>query len=233
MYIIGHRCARGLELDNTSTGLRRAISLGVNAVEFDVRPTKDGQIVLCHDADLSKVAGRSEKVESFTLQALQHIQLRDGSRILSLEEAIEIAGDTPVIIDVKDGGYEQMLLDVLRKFPKAQATVISYNHQFLINLKHLNPKIRIYLNERIRPIEIIHLAKEVDAAGLNLHVWLLNPLTYWLTRRAGLELMVYNVNSPRIARFINFLYPQVRICTDYPDRFVKRRRRFGKFAKTA
>ena len=59
MKIIGHRGAAGLALENTLPGIELARLLGVDAIEIDVRKTKDNQLILCHDADLKRVAGVS------------------------------------------------------------------------------------------------------------------------------------------------------------------------------
>ena len=40
---IGHRGARAYEAENTLSSFERAIELGVDAVELDVRRTKDGK----------------------------------------------------------------------------------------------------------------------------------------------------------------------------------------------
>jgi glycerophosphoryl diester phosphodiesterase len=49
----GHRGARGLWPENTLVGFARAIDLGVGAVELDCGVTRDGVVVVCHDAELN------------------------------------------------------------------------------------------------------------------------------------------------------------------------------------
>lgn len=56
MKIIGHRGAAGLALENTLESLRAGINAGAHSIEFDVRLTKDGEVVLCHDSDLKKIS---------------------------------------------------------------------------------------------------------------------------------------------------------------------------------
>ncbi|WP_245647283.1 glycerophosphodiester phosphodiesterase family protein [Microtetraspora niveoalba] len=55
MEIHGHRGARGLRPENTLPGLAYALELGVDALEFDVALSSDGQIVLTHDLIVSPV----------------------------------------------------------------------------------------------------------------------------------------------------------------------------------
>jgi glycerophosphoryl diester phosphodiesterase len=49
----GHRGARGLWPENTLAGFARAIELGVSAVELDCGVTRDGVVVVTHDAELN------------------------------------------------------------------------------------------------------------------------------------------------------------------------------------
>ncbi len=49
----GHRGARGLWPENTLAGFRRAIALGVDAIEMDVAMTADGVVVVSHDPALN------------------------------------------------------------------------------------------------------------------------------------------------------------------------------------
>lgn len=51
----GHRGARGLRPENTLPGLAHALELGVDALEFDVAMSADGEIVLTHDLIVSSV----------------------------------------------------------------------------------------------------------------------------------------------------------------------------------
>ncbi|MEV4293519.1 glycerophosphodiester phosphodiesterase family protein [Microbispora rosea] len=51
----GHRGARGLRPENTLPGLAFALELGVDALEFDVAMSADGQLVLTHDLHVSSV----------------------------------------------------------------------------------------------------------------------------------------------------------------------------------
>jgi len=54
MLKIGHRGARAYEPENTLRSFNRAVELGVDAVELDVRQTKDGELVVIHDPEVDK-----------------------------------------------------------------------------------------------------------------------------------------------------------------------------------
>lgn len=52
-YKVGHRGTRGLMPENTIPSMTKAIETGANTIEFDVHITKDGQVVVYHDASFN------------------------------------------------------------------------------------------------------------------------------------------------------------------------------------
>lgn len=222
MKIIGHRGAAGLELENTLSSIKRAKVLHVDGIEIDVRLTKDRMLVLSHDPDLGRVSANNTPIAHMTLEELKTIHLNNGERVLTLTEALKATGKTSVIIEVKEPDCATELLGVIDAFPEANITVASFIHDLAYELEELRPNLSIYLAERFHPIEIIRLVRTAKANGIDLNAWLLNPLTYYLARRRKLEIMVYTVNYPFMARFIRLFYPGVAICTDFPDRFINK-----------
>jgi glycerophosphoryl diester phosphodiesterase len=222
MKVIGHRGACGLALENTLASLEIACLLGVDAIEFDIRKTKDNELVLCHDADLDRIAGRPEKIADLSLSELQTMVLSDGhSTVPTLRQALTLVKEMPVIIEIKAHDCLPGLFEILDEFPLVNATVASFKHDEIIKAKELRPDLRVYLAEQTQPVEIIHLARDIRADGIDLNFWLLNPLIYWLAKRQGLDIMVYTVNYKWLASFIGILYPKVAICTNHPEWFVK------------
>jgi glycerophosphoryl diester phosphodiesterase len=74
--VVGHRGVPRLHQENTLAGFRRAVELGVPAVELDVRLTADRQAVVFHDADLARMTGDSRDVSSVTWDELSQIRIR-------------------------------------------------------------------------------------------------------------------------------------------------------------
>jgi glycerophosphoryl diester phosphodiesterase len=222
MKIIGHRGAAGHELENTLASLQHAVQLGVWAIEFDVRKTKDGKLVVFHDSDLKRVSEQNQHIDDLTLAELQKIPLLTGSHIPTLAEAMEVIGSKRAVIELKDAHCAEELVRILADFPKANVTVVSFKLGELSALREMQPGLRLYALERTKPFDIIHLAKRLGFNGVGFNFWLLNPLTYWLCNRSGLEMYVYTVDIPILARYISRFYPSVGICTNYPERFLKK-----------
>lgn len=222
MKIIGHRGAAGLALENTLNGIEIARLLGVDAIEMDVRKTRDGVLVLCHDADLPRISDSTERVIDLSYEQLEQILLKDGeSRVPTLRQALKAAGKVPVIIELKDTGLAEELHRVLSEFPKTQATIVSFKHNELHKLREANPDTKLYALEHTRVFDVVQWAKIIKLNGVGLNFWLLNPLAYHLLKRRKLEIYAYTVNSKLYARFLQWLYPDVMICTDHPEYFVK------------
>lgn len=225
MKVIAHRGASSLELENTASSLKRALNIGVDAIEIDVRLTKDRHPVLCHDADFETMSSKDIKIKHTTLKQLRAIPLLDGSTVLTLNEALKLAGSTPLIIELKESGCARRVLNTIDHFPKASVTIASFKLGELTVVHDINPNIPVYGLNRTQPLDAIHLAQILGLSGVGLNYWILNPLTYLLARRAKLKMYVYTVNNAFIGKFIGWLYPQVLICTDKPHLFVKSRRK--------
>lgn len=114
--VIGHRgnCARAPE--NTLESFRQAVALGVDALEFDVRVTRDGEVVVFHDPTVRRTTGAEGEVASMTLAQLRALDAgatftTDGGRthpyrargvgVPTLAEVLAALPDTPVLIEIK------------------------------------------------------------------------------------------------------------------------------------
>jgi len=73
--IIAHRGASALAPENTLAAFRRAIADGADGVEFDVRLSKDGEVVVFHDATLRRLSNRKNLVSSLDAAELEKIDV--------------------------------------------------------------------------------------------------------------------------------------------------------------
>lgn len=225
-HIIGHRGAAGLALENSNDSILAALDYDMDGIEFDVRRTSDGKLVVLHDRHTGRIATQKLHANHHTLAELQALRLNNGQRIPTLEEVLDLIGDKlPVTIDVKNTGSHDELVRILAARPHVRADFTSLHHGELLKLKTTLPHCRTYALEHISPFEIIQHALAVNATGISLNMWLMNPLTYYLARRRGLELRVYTVNNPLLVAFFRRFYPAVTIYTDHPERFTRKRRR--------
>ncbi len=221
MNIIGHRGVAGHELENTEPSFIRAMNMGLTAVELDVRKTKDNKLVVCHDPDLDRIALRKERVQDLTLSELKKIPLINGTHLLALDEALELLEGVQIIVEVKDEGCGRELLPIIKKYQRQSITIASFKLRELAVYQDLGIRNELYGVEHTKPFDIIHFAKILRLDGIGLNFWLLNPLTYFLCKKAKLKIYVYTVNNMFIGKLIRWLYPTVAICTDYPEKFLQ------------
>jgi glycerophosphoryl diester phosphodiesterase len=219
MKIIGHRGAAGLALENTVASIRAAVKQGVDAIEFDVRATKDGHFILCHNATLKRVSNHKVAIAEEALATILDIPLTNGERPATLDAALKAAGDTPVIVEAKSSGWAEQLAAALKNADPTKTTIIARDYLELDKFHQLAPQHKIYLVQRFNPIDVLQAIRDaarIGCAGVDLNFWLLNPLTYWLARRKKLDIIVYTVDFAWIARFLAKLFPEISITTNHP-----------------
>jgi glycerophosphoryl diester phosphodiesterase len=114
--VIGHRGAAARFPENTFAAFDYAVGLGVDAIEFDIRLSRDGVVVVIHDPTLDRTTGASGVVARQTAADLAAVDAGarfspDGGRTLpfagrgigvpTLEELIERYPSTPLLIEIK------------------------------------------------------------------------------------------------------------------------------------
>src|SRR3972149_7983851 len=116
MLKIGHRGARAYEPENTIHSFRKALELGVDAGERDVRKTKDNQLVVIHDADLKRTTTGKGKVNELTLEQIKNFSTEKDEKIPTLQEALDFLDQkAKVLIELKETGIEAQVLALVHK----------------------------------------------------------------------------------------------------------------------
>jgi glycerophosphoryl diester phosphodiesterase len=105
--VIGHRGAPTHETENTLAAFRRARDDGADGVELDVRLARTGEVVVFHDEDLTRLAGRPERIADLEASVLRGVRLAGGHGI-------------PLLADVLDELGPSMLVNVELKAERAR-----------------------------------------------------------------------------------------------------------------
>lgn len=110
---IGHGGASGHARANTLRSLALALEMGVDVVEFDVRPCRDA-LVLLHDDSLAQF-GVPKLLNSCTLAELRDLDVGPEGSIPTMAEALDLLkGRALINVDVKAAGYEDAVLEMVR-----------------------------------------------------------------------------------------------------------------------
>ena len=75
--IIGHRGAKGIAPENSLSGFKKAVELGIDGIELDVHLTKDGKLVVIHDMDLKRLSGLKIPIKQFTFEELKKYDISE------------------------------------------------------------------------------------------------------------------------------------------------------------
>jgi glycerophosphoryl diester phosphodiesterase len=111
--IIAHRGASGRCPENTLLAFHQALEQRADAVEFDVRLTGDGALVVMHDATVDRTTDGTGVVGEMPLEAVLELDAGEGESVPTLEQALEATEGVPVIVEIKDPAAGQSVADTL------------------------------------------------------------------------------------------------------------------------
>jgi glycerophosphoryl diester phosphodiesterase len=169
--------------------------LDADGVELDVHATRDGTIVVHHDAELPGVG----PIAQLTTDEARQVRIRNGETLPLLQEVLELVGDHDVWVEVKSlpAAHDQALLAVLDSGPAPHRYAVhSFDHRIVRRLGESRPALprgillSAYLND---PVAVLrdagsstlwqewHLVDEdlvetVHAAGCRIHAWTVNEV---------------------------------------------------------
>ena len=158
---IAHRGGAGLAPENSLAAIRRALELGVDGIELDVRLSRDGHPMVIHDATVDRTMEGRGRVSTMSLAALQALRTRGGTfptgaapgaaggpgGVPTLREGLALArGRARLFLDVKtDDGEphraiaEKLLGAAQAAGPDAAVTFLSFDLFCLRRLRELEP----------------------------------------------------------------------------------------------
>lgn len=218
--IIAHRGASADAPENTVAAIKLAWTQSADASEFDVFLSRDGKIVVIHDADTKRVAGVDRKVVDQTADELRALDAGSwknarfkGEKIPLLEEMLAtVPPGKRVFIEVKCGPEIMPELDRVLKASKLkpeQTPIISFHAPVVAAVKKTRPDLAAYWivsldkkNAEPPPaVDLIKKAKAVQADGLDLSASKSLDKAYAeAIKSAGLKLYVWTVNDLAVAR---------------------------------
>lgn len=212
MQIISHRGAKGLAEENTLESLAIAATKSVSYIEFDIQHTKNGKTVLYHDLQLPS----GKEISQSTFKAVQ----REVPGITELSSALEACGSIAALVESKTKGTIARSLSVLKKFPTA--SIVSFHADEILSARINLPSHETFILQHYHPFGIIAKAQKIDAHGIGLNKnWtILFPYYYFKAKKTGLKMYTYTVNNAWLAEWIHTFFPDIYICTDYPDAMI-------------
>ncbi|HOO56250.1 MAG TPA: glycerophosphodiester phosphodiesterase family protein [bacterium] len=149
---IAHRGATEFAPENTIPSFEKAIEIGFDYVEIDVRYTKDGIPVLMHDPAVDRTTDGTGKVADMTLEELKKLdagaKYGDGSfkgtPVPTLEEVlIALKGRMGIYLDHKEMP-KKITVDLINKYAFEKTRLIVYSDlDILLAFRELDPMIEV------------------------------------------------------------------------------------------
>lgn len=219
--IIAHRGASDEAPENTLAAFRLGWQQA-DANELDIHLSKDGRIVVLHDATTKRTAGVDKPVAQQTLEELRKLDAGSwkaakwaGEKIPTLTEVLELLpAKKRLVIEIKCGPeILPELQRTLAAFPgkKDQLAVIGFGYDTMAQAKRLMPGLPMYWLSSAKADKNTGKAPELDDLiakcraggldGLDLnHEFPIDKAFVDKVHAAGLKLVTWTVNDPEIAR---------------------------------
>jgi len=230
--IIAHRGAPGYAKENTIESFEKAVALGADMIEFDVRRTKDNVLIVFHD---ERIQGKP--VDDLVYGEIKQIAENRGFHLPTVEEVLRrFRGRTKLDVELKERDYEVEIVELLSKhFEKDQFVVTSFNEPSLRIIKDNYPGIQVglllgkldaSLRTRISEYFPMKRCNKAKADFLVAHLKLLRFGFLERARRNQKPVFVWTVNDEEaIWKLLN----DERVCaiiTDRPDLAVSVREKY-------
>jgi glycerophosphoryl diester phosphodiesterase len=215
--IVGHRGAAGIEPENTLRSFRRAVDVGVDAIEFDVRETVDSELVVIHDRTVDRTTDGTGAVSQMTLSELRTLSAPNGAPVPTLDEVLAFAVKTDVGLYV-----ELKVTDVAeRTYKTIVRRDIVENTIIFSSLPEAVQKLdasRVCLGLSVREVtdETLETAISLDV-GFVLGPGRPDTRAVRRIRNRGLKPGISTINDPQMLRRAIELEPY-SVLTDHPDR---------------
>jgi glycerophosphoryl diester phosphodiesterase len=139
--VIAHRGASGYEYENSRAAFRRAVMLDADGVELDVHATRDGAIVVHHDAEIPGFG----PIALLSRAEARQVRIRNGEPLPLLSEILDLVGDRDVYVEIKSlpETHDEELLAVLDRGPApARYSLHSFDHRIIRRLGSCRPEAR-------------------------------------------------------------------------------------------
>jgi glycerophosphoryl diester phosphodiesterase len=215
---IAHRGASADEVENSRAAFRKARQFGADAVELDVHATRDGGLVVHHDA----VVGTLGRIADLTVEELQPHRLANGETVPMLSEVLPLLRGLDVWVEVKglEEYYDALLLRALAEGPEPDRYAVhSFDHRLVRRLGQRQPSLRLgvlLVGRLVDPVPAL------EAAGAST-LW---QSAEWVDRSlvdavhaAGRRVIAWTANDDAdIARLVGIGVDG--ICSDRPERVL-------------
>jgi glycerophosphoryl diester phosphodiesterase len=208
--LIAHRGASAVAPENSLAAMRAARAAGADAVEIDVRLCRGGEVVVVHDADVARVAGRPGRVAELTRAELGALDLGGGEGVPTLAALLEEVG-RELLVDVelkvetlRDLPLVARVAAELRRSGLGRRLVVTSFHPLAVwRFQRLMPEVPtglIFADDQALPMRRAWAAVALRPAWLAPQATLCDVPQVAAWRRAGFAVNAWVADDPAEAR---------------------------------
>ncbi|MDD5711087.1 MAG: glycerophosphodiester phosphodiesterase family protein [Candidatus Colwellbacteria bacterium] len=224
MLRIAHRGASGYEPENTLRSFSKALELGVDMIEFDVRICKGGDLVVFHDESLDRITNGQGHISNLALEDLKKYDVGKGERIPTLSEVLDLIDRrVPVNIELKSKGTAEPAAIIIGDYIKSKGWspelfwVSSFDRKELARFVKINPGAKLGILARKNPFGVITRAKYYKAHFICIPKPYLKRWWVKTAQKNGFRVFVFTLNSTEEIEQAR-LAGVDGIFSNYPDR---------------
>ncbi|MDK1474706.1 glycerophosphodiester phosphodiesterase family protein [Streptomyces sp. 549] len=196
LLAVGHRGLMGAEPENTLPSFHRAEREGVDLIELDLHLSRDGELIVMHDARVDRTTDGTGLVADLTLEELRALDAGGGERVPTFEE---VAGAVSLGIqaEIKDVNAARVLAGVIKdRGLQDRVMVISFHDDALRETRALLPEIPLALVTGRSTPTAPERAAALGAAMVSGEFPRLTADTVARCRAAGIKVISWTVNTP-------------------------------------
>ncbi|MET9164597.1 glycerophosphodiester phosphodiesterase family protein [Streptomyces cellulosae] len=220
---IGHRGVMGVEPENTLRSFVAAQEAGLDVIELDLHLSKDGALVVMHDARVDRTTDGTGAIADKTLDELRALDAGRGERIPLFTEVLD-AVRPPLQAEIKDVRAAQALAEVMHERDlTGRVEVASFHDEAIAEIARLVPGVRTALVAGRYGTDVVDRAVAVGASRLCLNIRRITLEVVEHARKADLSVFGWVVNTQDHLRLVRALELD-GATTDYPE--IKRTGRF-------
>jgi len=228
--MIGHRGARFEAPENTIPGFRHALGLGLQAVEFDIRMTSDGHLVIIHDATVDRTTNGAGDVSSFTLAEIQALDARstfedwpEPCRVPTFAEVLDEVGHLPeLLIEIKGDTNERLdeivprtIAEIESRGIGGQVTITSFNAYALDVAQRVAPGIRRGFIGDWNTLDYLDTAVRLECSQIDVNHVNADRAIVAKAKSLRMRVVGWPTNSDEALESVLTLDPDL-FCTDAP-----------------
>jgi glycerophosphoryl diester phosphodiesterase len=230
-----HRGFSAEFLENTMESFQAAYEAGADGVELDVQLTRDGEVIIFHDATLERLTNATGWLAEWTAQELATVQMpketTEGIKTYSIptfQEYLDWVKDKDFLTNIEiksitseDYGLEKKVIEAVYQAGVEEKVLISSFHKdALLRVKEIDLTMECGLLTPGCNTKILQLTKALGVEYIHPHYTSITKNLVAEAEKLGLEMNVWTVNDGFSLERMLELAP-LGIITDHPDRMRK------------